>query len=118
MKLLGIEVSLEEFDYLMCEQSKGKELKVENDKIIATFKIKSEKEIEIEEYKLELKNSLSYLKETDYIANKLSEAISEYIETGDNTEVILLRTTYKEQLEKRAEYRKRVDELKILLKDY
>ena len=28
MELLGIEISFEEFDHLMCEQNKGKELKV------------------------------------------------------------------------------------------
>ena len=35
MELLGIEMSLEEFDYLLCEQSKGKQLKVENGKVVA-----------------------------------------------------------------------------------
>lgn len=35
MELLGIEMSLEEFDYLICEQSKGKELRVENGKVVA-----------------------------------------------------------------------------------
>lgn len=35
MKLLGIEMPLEEFDYLMCEQSKGKELKIIDDKVVA-----------------------------------------------------------------------------------
>ena len=68
-------------------------------------------ELKIETYKLEYQDALSYLKETDYIANKLSESISKYIETGDNTEVLLLRTTYKEQLEKRADCRKKVDKL-------
>lgn len=35
MELLGIEMSLEEFDTLMCEQSKGKELKVVDGKVVA-----------------------------------------------------------------------------------
>ena len=35
MELLGIEMSLEEFDFLLCEQSKGKELVVENGKVIS-----------------------------------------------------------------------------------
>lgn len=35
MELLGIEISLEEFDALICEQSKGKELKVIDGKIVA-----------------------------------------------------------------------------------
>ena len=35
MKLLGIEMSEKEFDYLMCEQNKGKELKVVDGKVVA-----------------------------------------------------------------------------------
>ena len=34
MELLGIEMSFEEFDKLMCEQSQGKELIVEDGKVI------------------------------------------------------------------------------------
>lgn len=35
MKLFGIEMPLEEFDHLICEQNKGKELKVIDGKVIA-----------------------------------------------------------------------------------
>ena len=35
MKLLGIEMSMQEFDYLICEQNKGKELKVVEGKVVA-----------------------------------------------------------------------------------
>ena len=35
MKLLGIEITLEDFDFLMCEQSKGKEIKVVDGKLVA-----------------------------------------------------------------------------------
>lgn len=35
MVLLGIEMPFEEFDRLMCEQSNGKELVVENGKVVA-----------------------------------------------------------------------------------
>lgn len=35
MKLLGIEVTEKEFDFLFCEQAKGKELKVVDGKVIA-----------------------------------------------------------------------------------
>ena len=38
MELLGIEVTFEEFDRLMCEQSQGKELIVEDGKIITKDK--------------------------------------------------------------------------------
>lgn len=74
----------------------------------------TEKE-KMEKLKIESYRAGRYLVETDYIANKLAEAISKYIETGDNTEVLLLRTTYKDQLEKRAEYRKRINELEEIL---
>lgn len=35
MKILGIEMPLEEFDNLMCQQSQGKELKVADGKVVA-----------------------------------------------------------------------------------
>jgi hypothetical protein len=35
MQLLGIEMSFEEFDHLMCEQSQGKDLKIVDGKVIA-----------------------------------------------------------------------------------
>ena len=45
MKLLGIEVTLEEFDYLICEQNKGKELIVENGKVIARDRVVTEEQL-------------------------------------------------------------------------
>ena len=44
MELLGIEMSFEEFDRLMCEQAKGKELVVDNGKVIAVERIITEEE--------------------------------------------------------------------------
>ena len=35
MEFLGTEITAEEFDFLMCEQSKGKELKVVEGKVVA-----------------------------------------------------------------------------------
>ena len=35
MKLLGIEITSEEFNFFMCEQAQGKELKVVDGKIVA-----------------------------------------------------------------------------------
>ena len=35
MEILGIEVTDKEFDYLMCQQSKGKELKVVGSQVVA-----------------------------------------------------------------------------------
>ena len=43
MKLLGIEMSLEEFDALMCEQAKGKELKVVDGKVVAVDRVEPPK---------------------------------------------------------------------------
>ncbi len=36
-KLLGIELNDQEFDFLMCEQNKGKELKVVDGKVVAVY---------------------------------------------------------------------------------
>lgn len=35
MQLLGIELTDEQFDYLMCQQAQGKEIKVVNGKLVA-----------------------------------------------------------------------------------
>lgn len=43
--LLGIEMPLEEFDSLICEQGKGKELKVVDGKVIAEYHTPTEEEI-------------------------------------------------------------------------
>jgi len=45
MKLLGIELTLEEFDNLMCEQSKGKELKVVDGKVVAVERVITQKQL-------------------------------------------------------------------------
>ena len=69
MKLLGIELSLEDFDKLMCEQSKGKELKVVDGKVVARERVISE-----DEKKLNRINELKrLLKESDYQAIKFAE---------------------------------------------
>lgn len=44
MELLGIDLTLEEFDYLMCEQAKGKELKLIDGKVVAVERVITEKE--------------------------------------------------------------------------
>ena len=53
--------------------------------------------------------------DTDYVSNKLAEAVSKYISTGDNTEVVELRTKYSKQLEDRQLWRDRINELEKLL---
>lgn len=42
--LLGVEMPFEEFDKLLCEQSKGKELKVIDGKVVAEYHIPTEEE--------------------------------------------------------------------------
>lgn len=54
MELLGIEMSLEEFDYLMCEQSKGKQLQVVDGKVVA---------VEYEETPRTIEEQKEYLRE-------------------------------------------------------
>ena len=54
MELLGIEMDLQEFDRLMCEQSKGKQLVVDNGKVIAIEYQESQQELAQKEL-LELK---------------------------------------------------------------
>ena len=55
--LLGIEITDEEFDYLFCEQAKGKEIKVKDGRLVAEEHVVTEKEkalIEIERLKIQL----------------------------------------------------------------
>ena len=54
MKLFDIELTPEEFDYLMCEQAKGKELKVVDGKVVAIEHQESKQELSQKEL-LELK---------------------------------------------------------------
>lgn len=56
------------------------------------------------------------LNKTDYIANKLAEAISKYISTGDNTDVLLLREKYAVELADRESWRKEINSLQEKLK--
>lgn len=44
MKLFDNEITEQEFDFLMCEQAKGKELKVVNGKVVAVERVITEKE--------------------------------------------------------------------------
>lgn len=60
--LLGIEMPFEEFDRLLCEQSKGKELKVVEDKVVAEYHKPMAEEIK-EQNIIELKAELAKIKE-------------------------------------------------------
>ncbi len=60
--LLGIEMPFDEFDYLMCEQSQGKELKVKDGKVVAEYHVPTEEELN-EQRRYELKAELEKIKE-------------------------------------------------------
>ena len=68
-KLLGIEVTDEEFDRLFCEQANGKELKVVDGKVVAVEHEATEQEL-AEKRICELKKLLF---NTDYQAIKYAE---------------------------------------------
>ena len=69
MKLFDIQLTNKEFDYLLCEQAKGKELKVVDGKVIAVERIIT-KEEKAQSRINELK---SLLAKTDYKAIKYAE---------------------------------------------
>lgn len=52
------------------------------------------------------------LTKTDYIDNKLTEAIVEYILTEDKTKLIELKNKYSKELADRETWRKEIDTLK------
>lgn len=105
--LLGIEMSFEEFDHLICEQNKGKKLITQDGKICAVNYEISQKE-QNEQAIAELKQKLS---DTDYIANKLAEAISKYIVTEDKTIVSQILIEYSEELQQREQWRNEINKL-------
>lgn len=103
--LLGIEVSIEELDFFMCEQAKGKQLFVENGKVIA-------KEVEVSKsYKLveQINNLKSKLEGTDYIVLKIAE-------TESDEEKQIIRTQYAKQLTQRKVWRDEINLLEEQLK--
>lgn len=57
------------------------------------------------------------LKSTDYITNKLTEAVAEALETGDNSKVIELRQKYSKELEDRKAWRAEINRLEEELKN-
>lgn len=76
MKLFDIELTNEEFDFLMCEQSKGKELKVVDGKVVAVERAMTEEELKKSRI-AELKRLLA---STDYQSLKYSEGELTYDE--------------------------------------
>ena len=60
MKILGIEVTEKEFDFLFCEQAKGKELKVVDGKVVAVEHEVTQEELK-EQRKFEIRQRLEQL---------------------------------------------------------
>lgn len=74
------------------------------------------KERNLKIYKIaKIKESLH---DTDYITNKLTEAITEYIVKGDNTAVVAVYTEYKEIIAQRQAWRDEINALENELKEY
>jgi hypothetical protein len=66
-KILGIEVTDEEYDFLLCQQSKGKELKVVDGKVVAV----DHEETEIEKLNNELNSLISWF--NGYYDNQIKQ---------------------------------------------
>ncbi len=60
--LLGVEMPFEEYDFLLCEQSKGKELKVVDGKVVAEYHVPTGEELNVEKI-YALKSELEKVKE-------------------------------------------------------
>lgn len=69
MKFLNTELTPQEFDFLICEQNKGKELKVVDGKVVAVERVVSQAEINRQKI-AELKKKLF---DTDYQVLKWKE---------------------------------------------
>lgn len=71
MELFGIKLETKEFDFLMCEQSKGKQLKVIDGKVVAVERIESEEDKKVKRIR-ELKY---FLEQSDFKLFKFMEGI-------------------------------------------
>lgn len=107
-RILGIEVTEEYFNSLFCEQSKGKEIKVKDGKLVAVEP--SINQGEKDRYKME--KLLDSLSSTDYVANKLAEAVADYMLTGNNLRLQSLQEKYANILVQREQWRAEINELK------
>ena len=93
MKLLGMEVTEKEFDYLFCEQSKGKELRVIDGKVVA---------VEPEE-----NPELLIIQRKEEIQERLSQLSQDFVQA--------MAGAYFEDLEERkAEFQTLHNELRVL----
>ena len=106
-QLLGMNITDEEFDFLMNEQTKGKELRINNGKIVAEFHVETE-----QEYAQRRIGELKYkLKALDWINAKQSEVIAKTLITNDLTELNAFQEKYAKQLALKQQYRDEINEL-------
>ena len=119
MKILdGIQMTDEFYEYVIYKKQIGEIVNfdivfTEEGTIIAKEYIISE----TEKLNMKIYNIIKLLQKTDYIDNKLTEAIAEYIATGDNTNVLALREQYKVELQNRASWRLEINKLENTLKN-
>ena len=110
MELLGIEITDEEFDFLMCEQTKGKDLKVKDGKIVACEHVATKNE----KYAQEISELKEWFNTTYTIQEQKLNRLSRLNQLTDDgvapAEKLL-------ELDKQAELnRKRIQQLEDLLK--
>lgn len=111
MKLLGIDLTNKEFDFLMCEQAKGKELQVVGGQVVAVERVPTQIEI--------YKNEIDHLKQwfdIDYMrAEQKYRRLHTLQQLCDNgtTPYDMLIWLYKEAEVKR----KRIQELEGLINE-
>ena len=99
-ELLGVKMSIKEMDFLLNEQSNGKQLFVENGKVVAKEVSFNQEEV-LQNKILKLKNKLV---ETDYVALKIAEA-----ETEEEKQT--LKQKYFIELAQRKQWREEINQL-------
>jgi hypothetical protein len=102
-KLLNIELNDEEFDYLICEQSKGKELKIINGKVVAVIRkptqedLKNQRIAEIKQRLDELnKDFIQSILGADFGTKVLENGIEIDVFEAKKTEFISLHNELRE----------------------
>lgn len=91
-KLFNIELTNEEFDHLMCEQSQGKELKVVDGKVVAVERVVTQEELNQQRI-AEIKSRLEELSQ-DFVQKMLGAVIPNIEEK--ETEFISLHNELRE----------------------
>lgn len=107
------EEQLEEYGYTLVEvDNKYSDCEADDFNDDLTFNVeKYNARIQAEDDKIKVANLQMKLDKTDYVANKLAEAITEYIVTEDKTKLVELHTKYTKELADREEWRKEIDSL-------